>query len=405
MSLAHWSGRWGPGTRALSELAPRPVSRFTCLQIGQGWFPEFAGGLENVFYNLVKYLPKTGVDVRGIVMGSPNVVRASEGTVSAFASRETARSIRLWLARRAVCDALATGRVDLAASHFALFTVPALDILKNRPLVVHFHGPWAGEARAEGSGGIQARAKAAIEQFVYRRAYRLIVLSQSFGDILHRCYGVPESNIAIIPGGVDCSRFAIEVTRAAARDHLRWAKDRPIVLSVRRLVRRMGLTELIESMREVRRRLPDVQLYIAGRGKEAGNLERQITELGLTDTVRLLGFVPYAALPLAYRAADLTVVPSMALEGFGLITIESMAAGTPVLVTPIGGLPEAVRGLSADLILPGCRATDIAAGISAALTGASPVPSAERCQSYARSNFDWPLIAARVRDVYATALR
>lgn len=405
MTPGHWSRRLEPETGALCDTAPRSIGRLMCLQIGQGWFPESAGGLENVFYNLVKYLPEAGVDVRGIVMGSPNVVHDSAGAVSAFAPSASARSIRLWRARRAIHEALATAPVDVVASHFALFTVPALDILKAHPLVVHFHGPWAEEAKAEGSGSCQAKAKTAIERHVYRRARRLIVLSHSFADILHRRYGVPETDIAIIPGGVDCSRFAIDASRDAARDRLGWPRDRRIVLSVRRLVRRMGLTELISSMREIRRRVPDVQLYIAGRGSESRNLECQIAELGLSETVRLLGFLPDASLPLAYRAADLTVVPSTTLEGFGLVTAESMAAGTPVLVTPVGGLPEAVRGLSADLILPGCLAADISAGISAALTGATPVPSARRCQAYARSNFDWPLIAARVRDVYATALR
>ena len=56
-------------------------------------------------------------------------------------------------------------------------------------------------------------------------------------------------------------------------------------------------------------------------------------------------------LPLAYRAADLTVVPTVALEGFGLIAVESLAAGTPVLVTPVGGLPEVVAALSPALVL------------------------------------------------------
>ena len=66
------------------------------------------------------------------------------------------------------------------------------------------------------------------------------------------------------------------------------------------------------------------------------------------------------------------MVPTVALEGFGLITVESLSAGTPVLVTPVGGLPEAVAGLSQDLVLPSTGANAIADGIDGALSGRHP---------------------------------
>ena len=76
-------------------------------------------------------------------------------------------------------------------------------------------------------------------------------------------------------------------------------------------------------------------------------------ELGLQDHVRLLGHVPEADLPLAYRAADLTVMPTASLEGFGLSVIESLAAGTPVLATPVGGMLDILPPLGEQLVLEG----------------------------------------------------
>jgi glycogen synthase len=119
----------------------------------------------------------------------------------------------------------------------------------------------------------------------------------------------------------------------------------------------------------------------------------------------LAGFVPDADLPLAYRAADLSVVPSIALEGFGLIVLESLAAGTPVIVTPVGGLPEVVRGLSKDLILEGSSPAQIAEGLAARLGARSKLPSDAACQSYAKDNFDWPVIAKKVKGVYERCLQ
>ena len=123
------------------------------------------------------------------------------------------------------------------------------------------------------------------------------------------------------------------------------------------------------------------------------------------EHVKLTGFVPDADLPVAYRAADVSVVPSIALEGFGLIVLESLAAGTPVIVTPVGGLPEVVSGLSKDLILEGSSPAQIADGLAARLSALEKLPSDSACQAYAKDNFDWPVIAGKVIRVYEKCLQ
>jgi glycosyltransferase involved in cell wall biosynthesis len=125
----------------------------------------------------------------------------------------------------------------------------------------------------------------------------------------------------------------------------------------------------------------------------------------MDEHVRLLGYVPDEQLPRMYRAADLSIVPTVALEGFGLIAAESLAAGTPVLVTPIGGLPEVVQGLAADLVLPAATEGAIAAGLASALTGRTRLPSEAACSEFARTHYGWPMIAGRIRQTYQEALQ
>ena len=120
---------------------------------------------------------------------------------------------------------------------------------------------------------------------------------------------------------------------------------------------------------------------------------------------KALSFLPDDDLPAAYRAASLTVVPTQALEGFGLIVAESLAAGTPCLVTPVGGLTAAVEKLSDQLILKGTDSASIADGVIGALTGTLPLPDAAACLDFARRNYDWPVIASQVRTVYEAAQR
>jgi glycosyltransferase involved in cell wall biosynthesis len=384
--------------------ATLPWHRVSTLQLGMGWFPEQPGGLNRVFHNLLCHLPEIGVAVRGSVVGSDRVGEASANRALAFAPPTASLPYRLWAARRALGQALREESPDLVASHFALFTWPILDLIRPYPLVVHFHGPWSAETTAEGAGELKRRAGRMIERAVYRRATRLIALSRAFAEVLHRSYRIPEERIRVIPGGVDARRFALSRSPQRARAELALPHDRPIIVTVRRLARRMGLEDLLAAIALIRSNVPEVLLVIAGRGPLAAALQARTSELGLQANVRLLGFVSDESLPLLYRAATVSVVPTATLEGFGLVTIESLAAGTPVLVTPVGGLPEVVSDLAPELVLPGTSPPALAEGLLAALSGRLPLPSAKACQDYVRGRFDWPVIAARVRDVYLEAL-
>jgi glycogen(starch) synthase len=134
-------------------------------------------------------------------------------------------------------------------------------------------------------------------------------------------------------------------------------------------------------------------------------IESRISSLGLGDRVRLLGFLPDSSLPSAYQAADISIVPSTSLEGFGLTTVESLACGTPVLVTPVGGLPEAVRPLAPSCILPGSKCDQIAEGLHAYLAGRLRIPEAAECIEYVQQHFTWERVARQVLHIYHEAFR
>jgi glycosyltransferase involved in cell wall biosynthesis len=374
------------------------------LQIGMHWFPERAGGLDRMYYALVSALPCAGVAVRGIVAGSPRVADETAGMIGGFAPATQLLPLRLMAARRALRREIGRQRPDVISSHFALYTYPALDLTRGIPQVSHFHGPWAEESYDEGVDSLGLRAKRYLEYAVYARSCRLIVLSNAFGRILTERYGVPPERIRVVPGCVNADQFDLPITRAEAREMLQLPQDRPIVLAVRRLVRRMGLEDLIDAVQLLKSREPDVLLLIAGKGQLRAELQARIEQAGLGANVRLLGFVPDDQLAVLYRAANASVVPTVALEGFGLITAESLAAGTPVLVTPVGGLPEAVADLSIDLVLPSCGAAAISDGLGAALRGTLKLPDANACRAYARTKFDQEVIARQVAAVYREAI-
>jgi glycosyltransferase involved in cell wall biosynthesis len=370
------------------------------LTIGMGWFGEEPGGLNRMYAGLLGSLEGNGVAVRGLVAGSPKATVPAPASLSFFAGRETSALRRIQACRRAVCEALKSNDVEIVAAHFALYALPVLDLLHKRRFVFHFHGPWASESQAEGENRFSVMVKRTIEARVYRRADRFIVLSSAFAQILDRQYRIPRERIFIVPGGVDANRYCVNGTRQEARARLQLPTDRPLIVSVRRLIHRVGLEGLIDAMAEVRKTVPEALLLIAGRGGLEGELTARIAARGVQDHVRLLGFVAEDDLPALYRACDLSIVPSVALEGFGLPTIESLASGTPVLVTPVGGLPETVAELDPELVLPDATAASLADAISHALRNLGRLPAPEICARYVREHFHWPVIARKVLEVY-----
>jgi glycosyltransferase involved in cell wall biosynthesis len=374
------------------------------LQVGLGWFPERKGGLERYYYDLIFYLSKIDVKTQGLVAGSPQVEVNSQGLIQAFAPHE-ASIIKRWLQiRKAFSQLITQEQYSLIVSHFPLYLFPLLPQLKNYPLVTHFHGPWASESIVESKKSIVTQAKKALEAACYSRSSEFIVLSNSFRDILHQEYNVPLAKINVIPGGVNLEEFKINLSATEARAKLNWSQDRPIIFCVRRLAKRMGLENLIYAIHKVKQDFPDVLLYIAGKGELETTLHQQIKELDLNNHVKLLGFISDEQLPLAYRAANFSVIPSLSFEGFGLVVVESLAAGTPVLGTPVGGIPEILQPFSKDLLFKDSSVDSLAQGIREVLSEERFLPSDRDCQNYVQKNYAWENIALQIKSVYQKAL-
>ncbi len=389
----------------LSAATSKQAATLTTLQMGLEWFPDgIGGGSSRFFSTLADHFKAQGVAVHAIVTGRVAFAQRRPDGVHVVAPADAPIWRRVFAARAAVSDTLSTSQIDVVASHFPLFTFACLDLFKHLPMVIHFQGPWAAESRFEGGSAIVASSKFLIEKTVYARAQRAIVLTCAFRDILHQSYGVPLDRIRVIPGGVDVERFNVRLSRADARLRLGLPLNRPIIVSVRRLARRMGLDDLIAGFADVQKTNRDAVLVIVGSGRLSDELKRQAQEQGLADSVVFAGRVAEEDLPLYYRAADISIVPSVALEGFGLVVVESLACGTPALVTPVGGLPEVVSGLSRHLVLGDRSSAAIALGLRSALAGRLQLPSTDACAAYARKHYSWPAIARQVKSVYGEAL-
>ncbi len=369
----------------------------TPLLLGLGWFPEQIGGLNRYFRGLFDALATAGDAPRAVVVGPGAGAPAAVTVVGRHGDRLPARLRRYTEAARN-----ASGGVDVVDAHFALYALlpVVLGSLRRLPLVVHFHGPWSAESRATGGRRLSVAAKHRVERLVYRKAAAIVVLSQAFGRVLVEHYGIEPWRVHVVPPGVDLERFQ-PGDRREAREQLGLPVDGWIVLAARRLVPRMGLSVLLESW--ARAEIAEGLLLLAGEGSERRELEALAERLGVKGSVRFLGPVDEAELPLYYRSADVSAVPSLELEGFGLAALESLACGTPVIATAVGGLMEALSRLEADLLVPPGDAGALAARLRTARDSSKPLPAPARCREHAE-RYSWRKAAARNRDVYAAAL-
>lgn len=233
-----------------------------------------------------------------------------------------------------------------------------------------------------------------------RRADRIVVLSDFTQALARRRFPGCAARLVKLPGGADLERFTPSPSRAEARARLGLPAEPVVFFTCRRLEHRMGIRELVEAARLLRQDGRNALVLIAGRGALEADLRRQIQEAGIESAVRLLGYVPEEQLPLYYRAADCFVIPTRALEGFGLVTAEAFACGTPVLGTPVGATPELIQPFDPRLVTEGATAPALHRGMVRFMDEVATEPGlSERCRRYAEEHFSWDRFVKGLEDL------
>ena len=167
--------------------------------------------------------------------------------------------------------------------------------------------------------------------------YTVTRIAHNYGDSI-------ASRIRVIPGWVDTLRFKPESQAVAIQDRqrLNWPNDKPVFFTLRRLETRMGLDRLLYAIAQLRSEGYNFYTVIGGTGSQLPMLMQLRNRLGLQSNLVFMGQISDDNLPVAYNACDASIIPTGQLECFGIIALEAMACGKPVLVTPVGALPEVV---------------------------------------------------------------
>lgn len=219
------------------------------------------------------------------------------------------------------------------------------------PVVLTSHGTSIGETKAV---ALEEPAdyllkfffhpmNVAMDYIASRDAEKVIAISDHAYGQLTTQYGIDEVDVEMIPHGVDTDWFYPRDEQHPAVDN-----EKTTLLYVGRLGARKGLDLALRALAEVDDE--SVEFLIAGTGRHEETLRELARELGVVDQVRFLGYVPDEDLPVLYSSADVFVFPSR-YEGFGLVLLEAMACGTPVIGADAGGIPTAIEADHSGLIV------------------------------------------------------
>lgn len=380
------------------------------LASGMEWFTDNPGGLPRYFADYLAAWTQSGEEAQAYVRAVDGVGSELHPPYVRALPLDTKNPLRV---RKMWGDTFRgetrRRRYDVFNPHFAYYAWGWSGVKPDIPVVTHFHGPWAYEALMEKPNqvawkrALEFRMQNYIEQAAYRHSDRFIVLSEFFRNELIERYRVPVDRVHVIPGAVDPKHFQDSMDHRLVQASLGIPEDRFVLLTVRRLVRRMGIDNLIRAVAQLHASFPEVYLVIVGGGPMYTELLDLVTELQLTDHVRLTNRVPEEVLPLYYQSADLTVVPTVAWEGFGFVTVESMASGTPVAGTPIGGTQEILGKFDPNLLFEGVSVQDIVDGLRRLMQQRQRIPSRTSTRAHVLEHYTWDVVIPQIHQVFELA--
>ncbi len=366
-------------------------------------FRPFAGGIEKHMYGLSKGLADLGVDVT-VVTGRINGLPPEEDMDGIPVRRVPCLAIRapfLYPPPLVLSPAFPLHlkklddreNFDLFHLHNRFFADFNLSLvyarLKRKPFVMTAHNPRPGHV----SSPLAALGTAydwLIGRWPFILADRVIAVSEWAKHDIAK-YGVDMGRIETIPNGVDADEFHT-------------GGGGGFLLFVGRLVPQKGIPYLLDAMPLVLKEHPGARLVLAGRGSLHDSLKRKAARMGLGGSVIFSGYMEEEALKDAYGACDLFVLPST-VEPFGIVVVEAMASGRPVVCTDSGGVREVVADGVNGFLVPPRDPRALADSICQLLSDADLRERMGReGRRIAREKFGWKAISLKTKRLYEEAL-
>lgn len=367
-------------------------------------FPPYQGGTGNVCYHNARELAQHGHEVHVFTAGLPGA---------------PAREVREGFIIHRLHPLLQVGNApvlpdlipalrgfDILHLHYPFVLgaemVRLASIRYRIPFVVSFHNDLIGQGLRAHVFSLYQRLSA---HLTMRAAAQLCAVSLDHyqSSCLRQMLAERAPPVVELSNGVDTDHFC--PGRSTVRERYGIPAEAKLVLFVAALDRAhhfKGLDALLQAFRT----LPsDMWLLIVGDGDLRPAYERQAAQLGLVDRTRFAGAVPHAETPPFYRGADLTVLPSSPPESFGLVLVESLACGTPVVASAIPGVRTVVDHGHDGLLVPAHNAASLAEAIRQVLRDeAARQAMGRQGRAKVMARYHWERIGSHLEIIYRHAL-
>ncbi len=309
-------------------------------------------------------------------------------------------------------------RYDVVHAHYWL-SGWAANLLKaywNVPLVMMFHTLAHLKNAVAGQGDKETLLRLQIESRLMEISDAIITANPDEQEELMRRLNADEKRVSLVPPGIDLDLFQPGDSAAARR-----ALDLPLgplVLFVGRIDPVKGIDTLFEGFHHLLRShnwagQPPRLVFVGGLIRIEGTgstmdadlqrLARRAEELGLSDSVLFRGSQPRQLLPLYYNAVDVCAVPSR-YESFGLVAVEAMACGTPIVASSVGGLRFSIEDGVSGLLVPHSEPTELAAALHRLLTDHNLRSQMQVGARQAAIRYSWQTITSSMLRVYERAM-
>ncbi len=233
---------------------------------------------------------------------------------------------------------------------------------------------------------------------ILKKADSLITVSESNSEYIRKLGFAGE--VEVIPNGVNLENF-YPVDKNKARETLGLPNEKIIILAVGNLVEVKNHKTLIKAVVELHKRQANVQLYIIGKGDLETKLRQQINQHNASEYIKLLGARPHSEIPLWMNAANVFALPSYN-ESFGIVTIEALACGCPVVSTHNGGSEEIINSDDYGFLVE--NPEDANEMCNLLLTAMHKEWNVAKMISYVQK-YDWSKVLKRLLDVYSRFLK
>lgn len=259
----------------------------------------------------------------------------------------------------------------------------------NIPLVMTAHLPLRSGFTYTGHP-IPTKIKMRLEALGFRLADMIIAPTNFIARVLMSEYNVFDEKIQIVPNGIDTQYFSPNGNEN---------KNEKIVLSVSRITEQKGVEFLPELAQSVINKIPQVKFLIVGEGPILNKLENISKTLSISDNIEFSGFIPRNKLLELYRQAEIFVSTSI-YEPFGLVNLEAMASGNPVVAFSIGGIKEVVRNNMDGFLVPPWSVDLLSESIIKLLSNSKLRLEYGNNARKRALEFDWKNVTSQLDDAY-----